>query len=92
MNLSNKTPDELCNMWAEGNIEGVQACVELIRRNKELEAEILRLRTTETASAHALDRLRQFFCLDLIPSEPPSNTAHRIEEVHRWSVRLWGCK
>jgi hypothetical protein len=46
---------------------------------REREAEILRLRTTETAAAHALDGLRQFFGLDLVQGEAPSMTRRRIE-------------
>jgi hypothetical protein len=48
-------------------------------RRKDAEAEILRLRTTETDSAHALDRIRQYLGLELIPQEHPAQTANRIE-------------
>lgn len=54
---------------------------------KILEEEILRLRTTETASAHALDIIRQHLKLDLLPQEHPATLGNRIvkaieEEIH----------
>lgn len=45
-----------------------------------MDNEIYRLRTTNTAAAHALDCLRQFFGLDLIPGEHPADTRKRIEQ------------
>lgn len=43
-----------------------------------LQAELHRCRTTETASAHALDVVRQHHDLPLIPGEHPSDTAKRL--------------
>jgi len=43
-----------------------------------LRSELYRCRTTENAAAHALDIVRQYFSLDLIPGEHPSDTAKRI--------------
>lgn len=46
---------------------------------RDAQAEILRLRTTETAAAHALDGIRQFLGLDLVEGEHPSQTRVRVE-------------
>jgi len=54
-----------------------------LTREQELEAEILRLRTTETASAHALDVLRQQLGTDLVPNEHPSDLCLRLSEEIR---------
>lgn len=48
------------------------------RRNN-LNDELYRVRTTQQAAAHALDRVRQYLGLDLIHGEHPSDTARRIE-------------
>lgn len=47
-------------------------------RAKATEAEIARIRTTEHASAHALDCVRQHLSLDLISDEHPNATLNRI--------------
>ncbi len=43
-----------------------------------LEAELLRVRTTEHAAAHALDCVRSLVGLDLIDGEHPADTRKRI--------------
>jgi len=48
--------------------------------SKSLNEELYRVRTTQQASGHALDRVRQFLGLDLIRNEHPSDTAKRIEK------------
>ena len=48
---------------------------------RDREAELYRVRSTEAASAHALDRVRQHLGLDLRPIEHPGNLALRIMQA-----------
>lgn len=72
--MSNQTHHE-SEAWLVAKKE-MQALREQI---KERDDEILRLRTTLTAAAHALDTMRQHFGLDLIDGEHPMDTATRIK-------------
>ena len=55
----------------------------LTRYIKDLETELLRVRTTETASAHALDVLRQELGVELRQSEHPSTLRVRLREASK---------
>ena len=57
-------------------------------RNKTLSKELYRVRTTENASAHALDCLRQELGLDLVEGEHPQTTLKRIREKIKSSSGL----
>lgn len=48
---------------------------------KNLQEELLRVRTTETASAHALDIIRQELGISLKQNEHPANLLIRIRKV-----------
>ena len=54
---------------------------QVITERNNLSEELYRVRTTQQAAAHALDRIRQFLKLDLIQSEHPADTATRIERA-----------
>lgn len=47
---------------------------------KDREIELARIRISQGAAAHALDSIRQYFSLALIPSEHPADTRIRIME------------
>ena len=44
------------------------------------EVELTRIRISQGAASHALDSIRQYFSLDLVPSEHPADTRIRIME------------
>lgn len=67
-----------CGVCASMRVErGIEA---LTAERDRLQAELHRCRTTETASAHALDVVRQHHGLPLIPGEHPSDTAKRLAD------------
>jgi len=61
------------------NIQFFQERLDAATQAREtVEQELLRVRTTQAAAAHALDVLRQDSGLDLIDGEHPASTAARI--------------
>lgn len=63
-----------------GNIRTVVFTNDQHKILRTLSDELTRVRTTENASAHALDCIRQELKLDLIDGEHPSDTAKRISK------------
>lgn len=68
---------EMYQLWSSTTRELAEVKAKL----KDREAELLRVRTTGHAAAHAIDCWRQDLGLDLIPDECPKETVERIGEM-----------
>lgn len=62
------------------NLDYKKECDRLRAIISDREVELTRIRISQGAAAHALDSIRQYFSLDLIPSEHPADTRIRIME------------